>query len=327
MERSEVHYELYWKNNGREFKETVFASTIASKREILSLADKGLSCNDSNSKHLIEFLDLFIATNDIPKIRMVNRLGKTNKEFINPLAKNDIHVLPSDIGEEQLYQAIKKNGTTEDWIKSVFNLVRNHPKAVFPIIASFASVVLHEFNMKPIVVDISGSSSSGKSGFLRMCASVWGEPESYIGTFNTTLVAIERRSAFLNSFPQILDDSNGVHDVKMIQPLIYQYVNNTGKQRGSINGSQFTDSWNSLMITSGENEIVAYVNAQGVSARVLLISNFSLPGESSELLADIYSSIREYYGTIGIEFLKRWSAKREHYLNLYAEVDNQYKQY
>ena len=63
-----------------------------------------------------------------------------------------------------------------------------------------------------------------------MCIGLERTPEKYIGTFNTTLVAIERRSTFLNSFPQILDDSNGANDPKFIQPMIYQYVNTTGKQ-------------------------------------------------------------------------------------------------
>ncbi|MFK9119263.1 DUF927 domain-containing protein [Peribacillus frigoritolerans] len=36
---------------------------------------------------------------------------------------------------------------------------------------------LHEFDMKPIVVDISGESSSGKGGLLLLCASVWGSPK------------------------------------------------------------------------------------------------------------------------------------------------------
>ncbi|WP_430115858.1 DUF927 domain-containing protein [Peribacillus frigoritolerans] len=35
---------------------------------------------------------------------------------------------------------------------------------------------LHEFDMKPIVVDVSGESSSGKSVLL-LCASVWGSPK------------------------------------------------------------------------------------------------------------------------------------------------------
>ncbi|MBR8644169.1 DUF927 domain-containing protein [[Brevibacterium] frigoritolerans] len=59
-------------------------------------------------------------------------------------------------------------------MENVFNLVKDHPKAVFPLLASFTSVILHEYDMKPIVVDVSGESSSGKSGLLLLCASVWG---------------------------------------------------------------------------------------------------------------------------------------------------------
>ncbi|MGE7880295.1 DUF927 domain-containing protein [Peribacillus muralis] len=72
-------------------------------------------------------------------------------------------------------------GTVESWIKNVFNLVKDHPKAVFPLLASFASVILHEFDMKPIVVDVSGESSSGKSGLLLLCSSVWGNPKGILG--------------------------------------------------------------------------------------------------------------------------------------------------
>ncbi|MDQ0856584.1 DUF927 domain-containing protein [Bacillus sp. V2I10] len=324
LERSEIYYEICWNNMGREFKETVAASTIASKREILSLADKGLSCNDSNSKHLIEYFDLFIAKNDIPTVQIVNRLGKIKEKFIHPVISNEIQVLPNDGGELQLYESFKVKGTVDSWIKNVFNLVKNHPKAVLPILSSFASVILHEFDMKPIVIDVSGASSSGKSGILRMCASVWGDPERYLGTFNTTLVAVERRSTFLNSFPQILDDSNGASESKMIQPMIYQYVNNTGKQRGSLNGSQYTDSWNSLMITSGENEIVTYANAQGVPARVILISNFSFEGEDHDYLGKVYDSFRENFGAIGIEFLNRWQENREHYMKYFKAYEKQF---
>lgn len=75
--------------------------------------------------------------------------------------------------------------------------------------------------------------------------------------------------------------------------MIYQQVNNTGKQRGSLNGSQHTNSWQSLMITSGENEIVTYANAQGVPARVILITNFSFKNEDKEFFGKVYNSVNE----------------------------------
>ncbi|PRS26501.1 hypothetical protein C6W19_24680 [Bacillus sp. RJGP41] len=62
-------------------------------------------------------------------------------------------------------------------MENVFNLVKDHPKAVFPLLASFTSVILHEYDMKPIVVDVSGESSSGKSGLLLLCSSVLGSPK------------------------------------------------------------------------------------------------------------------------------------------------------
>src|SRR5699024_11529198 len=94
----------------------------------------------------------------------------------------------------------------EDWIKNVMKPLYNHPKAVFPIIASFASALFKEFELTPIIVDISGSSSSGKTTVQKACASVWGSPNDYISSMLTTKVAIERMASFLNAFPLILED-------------------------------------------------------------------------------------------------------------------------
>ncbi|WP_458353614.1 hypothetical protein [Peribacillus frigoritolerans] len=61
-------------------------------------------------------------------------------------------------GEQQLLESFRVKGTVESWIENVFNLVKNRPKA----------------DMEPIVLDVSGESSRGKSGLLLLCASVWG---------------------------------------------------------------------------------------------------------------------------------------------------------
>lgn len=324
IEKSEIYYEISWRNKGKDYKETVPAGMLASRRELLALADKGLSCNDSNSKHLIEYFDLFIGLNEIPTVKMVNRLGDVKGNFIHPISTKDIHIVPGDGGEQQLLESFRVKGTVESWIENVFNLVKNHPKAVFPLLASFASVILHEFDMKPIVVDVSGESSSGKSGLLLLCASVWGSPKEYIGSFNLTKVAVERRSAFLNSYPQILDDSNGVNDTRMIQTMIYQFVNNIGKLRGSVTGSQHTASWRSIMLTSGENEILAYAEAQGVAARVIPITKFSFEGEDKSFSGKLYTSFTDNHGAIGIEFLNRWKDKRTIYSREFEEYKKMY---
>ncbi|USK80709.1 DUF927 domain-containing protein [Peribacillus frigoritolerans] len=57
------------------------------------------------------------------------------------------------MGEQQILESFRVKGTVESWIENVFNLVKDHPKAVFPLLASFASVIFQEYDMKPIVVD------------------------------------------------------------------------------------------------------------------------------------------------------------------------------
>ena len=159
--------------------------TMASKRELLKMADMGLGCNDSNSRHFVEYFDLFIGHNEIPKVEMKDRLGKIKNKFIHPITSEDIHVMAKDSGESQLLKSFQTKGTAQSWINNVFNLIKNHPKAVFPIVSSFASAILHEEELKPIVIDVSVTSSTGKSGLLRLCASVWREPPRSISAHST----------------------------------------------------------------------------------------------------------------------------------------------
>ncbi|MFA1715346.1 DUF927 domain-containing protein [Peribacillus frigoritolerans] len=91
---------------------------------------------------------------------------------MHPISTNDINSF-GRWGGQQLLESFRVKGAVESWVENVFNLVKNHPMPVFPLLASFASVILHEFDMKPIVFDVSGESSSGKSGLLLLCSSVW----------------------------------------------------------------------------------------------------------------------------------------------------------
>lgn len=321
IERGEIHYEITWKIDGRVYKEVVPAITLAFKRELLKLADRGLSVTDLNTKHFVEYFDLFLAQNKIERQKIVDRLGKVKTEFIHPLLTPNIVINPKDNGEKQLLESFKIKGTPLGWIQKVYNPVKKHPKAVYNILASLGSAVLHEFDIQPFIVDTSGRTSTGKSAVLRLAASVWANPEEYTGTFNITPVAVERRSAFFNSFPHILDDTNGSNDLTKIQQILYQYVNRTGKFRGSLAGSQMTEQWQSIMLTTGENEILQYTTAGGAAGRVIPLTNFTFKDEDMHFIGKVYGSVRDEFGAIGIEFIKRWMEKRKVYIPVYKEYE------
>jgi hypothetical protein len=101
-------------------------------------------------------------------------------------------------------------------------------------------------------------------------------------------------------------------------------VNNIGKLRRSITGSQHSASWRSILLTSGENEILAYAEAQGVAARVIPITDFSFEGEDKSFSGKLYTSFTDNHGAIGIEFLNRWKDKRNIYSREFEEYRKMY---
>lgn len=306
IEKNNVQYELKWFNDGKVYSEVVPAIALATKREVIALANKGLSSNDRNARHLIEYFDLFLEKNKLKRSVVVSHLGYVGNHFIHPLIESKFRIVPPDEGEIQRLKAIKCSGTVEDWITNVLEPLYDNPKALFPIMASFASVLFKEFDLSPIIVDISGISSSGKTTVKKVCASVWGKPSGYISSMLTTKVAIERIASFLNAFPLILDDTNTAHDKKALQQIIYLFGNGTGKMRGSLDGSRGTSSWQSVFITTGENNILEYTNSQGSAARVIPITNFKFINKTADYFTLLNQNVELYYGSIGLEFIKRW---------------------
>ena len=275
IEKNNVQYELKWFNDGKIYDEVVPATALATKREVISLANKGLSSNDRNARYLIEYFDLFLEKNRLNRSLVVGHLGYVGNHFIHPLIETKFRVVAPGSGEQERLEAFKCSGTVQEWIEIIFKPFRTNIESSFAIVSSFASVLLAEYNIPPIIVDISGSSTNGKTSVQKVCASVWGTPKAYMGNMSTTKVGVERLAGFLNAFPLILDDTNSSDKPQELQHMIYLFSSGKGKIRGDVEGSRVTSSWQSVFITTGENNILEYTNAQGTAARVIPLTNFS----------------------------------------------------
>lgn len=256
IEKNNVQYELKWYYDGKIYHEVVPATTIATRREIVLLAKKGLSSNDHNARYLIEFFDAFLDKNKVAKSMVVSRLGYLGGHLIHPLLETKYRVVAPGDGEQERLNAFKVCGTVRQWVETILTPFQRNAGASFAIASSFASVLFKEFNLSPIVVDISGSSTNGKTTVQKACASVWGVPKEYMGTMSATRVGIERLAGFLNAFPLILDDTNTSDKPQQFQNMIYQFANGKGNLRGNIEGSRVISGWQSVFITTGENNIL-----------------------------------------------------------------------
>jgi putative DNA primase/helicase len=307
IERNSVHYQIAWIDRGRKKSEVVPASSISTKRELLSLADKGLPVNDLNFKDLINFFDKYLAFNKLDQSYMVERLGHIKNSFIHPLQSQGVEILPNDSGEKQLLEAFQIKGTAETWKTQIFDQVKQNKKVLFLILASFASVILNDLKVSPFIVDLSGSTSQGKTTALQVARSVWGS-EGLINEWNATKVAIERKAGFLNSFPLYLDDTRKA-DEKILQSIIYQFSGGRSKGRGSLKGSQKEMTWNNILISTGEVSLTDYANkAGGAAARIIPLVD--QPFENVDF-SKLYEALESNYGVIGMEFLKKWQSEKK----------------
>ncbi|WP_099363771.1 DUF927 domain-containing protein [Fredinandcohnia onubensis] len=325
VENNHVYYEIAWKDNGRLKRQVVQASVISTKKELLTLAASGFSINDLNYRDIIKYIDDYLAFNDINQALMVERLGHIQDAFIHPLQSLGVEIIPTDFGEKQLLNAFQVKGNVETWTNNVFDRIKNYPKALFLVLASFASVILRDLNVPPFIVDLSGSTSQGKSTALQVARSVWGN-EGLINEWNATRVAIERKAGFLNSFPLYMDDTRKV-DVRILESIIYQFSGGRSKGRGSVSGSQKELTWNNILISTGEVPLTEYAKkAGGAAARVISLVDEPFGKVKRDYFSELYQALEENYGSVGLEFLTKWQDAKKDLLQGFITLKNKYIQ-
>lgn len=320
VEFPQLYHEITWTDKGKTYTEVVLAGDLAIRKELLKLSYKSLAVTDNNAKYLIEYFDRLNMINQSDHGYLVERLGHIKNTFIHPLRENGIKIIPMDSGEKQILEAFQQSGTSEKWMQNVLEPIKKHPKALLMVLASFASVITKDLKLQPFIVDFSGPTSRGKTTILKACASVWGT-EHLVNEWNLTKVAAERKAAFLNSFPLLLDDSRKA-DARQLQAFVYNFSGGRSKGRGSVSGSQREFTWNNILISTGESALTEYAEqAGGVAARIISITGIPFGDADFHFFNNLYNSMENYYGTIGLEFLVKWWENKESILPHFHEYN------
>ncbi|EOO39021.1 hypothetical protein IIU_00839 [Bacillus cereus VD133] len=322
IERSQLLYEIEWKEQSRIMKEVVPASTLAVRKELLELSDRGFSVHDNNVKQIITYFDRYLLMNDIDQHHAVERLGHVKDSFIHPSLTKDVEIMAIDYGEKQILEAFEVKGTSESWKQEVFARINQNPKAVFLVLASFASVIIQDLRLHPFIVDLSGTTSQGKTTTLKVAASVWGN-ERLMSEWNATKVSIERKAAYLNSFPLLLDDTRKANE-RILKDVIYQFSGGRSKGRGSLKGSQREFTWHNILLSTGEVSLNEYAKNQGgAAARIIPLIDEPL-GKNHGNIMSLHEGMENNYGAIGIAFLQVWLANKKTLLSEYPTFRKYY---
>jgi putative DNA primase/helicase len=297
----EAKRQVIWRGPSGWCSRVIERRTILDASKIVLLTNLEAPINSNSSGQMVAYLADFEAENNhrFPVVRSAARMGwQPDGGFLLPdvfYAENDEassnFALTPPSGLETLSSGWTTAGTWEEWLGAM-ELVSSFPYMYIAMYAGAAAPLLSILKVPGFVVDFSGETSGGKTTALRFAASVWGRPaESYptaMYSWDATKVWIERTSGFLNNLPLILDETKRARHPRIIRDVIYDFCQGQGRGRGSVEGTRHTESWRSILISSGEGAATSFSQDAGTRARVL-----SLKGKPLGTDVDIGSRVSE----------------------------------
>ena len=284
-------------------------SQVAQPRELVKLADDGVSVNSRSAPILSDwFMDVETLNYDIlPEKQSVSRLGWIDNKTFSPFV--DGILFDGDESYRDTYECVTHpNGTFEGWIEAAKLMRTQSVAARIVLAASFASAIIKPLGVLPFFVHLWGTdSSTGKTVALMGAASVWGNPNlgKYLKTFRGTDNGFEYIAGFLNSMPMCIDELQLARGKKgQIQFNVYQLAQGAGKIRATRSGGVArTMTWANAIITTGESPIVSSSDGAGAVNRVIEIECES-KHKVIENGRDVSAAFKANYGFAGKAFVE-----------------------
>ncbi|MDO4564824.1 MAG: DUF927 domain-containing protein [Clostridia bacterium] len=297
--------ELAFKRDG-EWQTTIQQrSMVFQARSITELSNLGITVSSESAKDLVRFLSALEAENFdlIPRSDSTTHLGwQPGKRFI-PGQELDLvlDVDPSMLGMVRGYSA---SGTLAEWIRMV-NPHRSRHIFRFIVAASFAAPLLRIVNQRIFFVYNWAGSRGGKTAALKAALSAWGDPSRILGNFNATGVALERMASMYCDLPLGLDERQlAGRNQESIERIVYMLAEGQGRTRGAKTGGlQTTNTWRSVIISTGEEPLSTETSQSGVASRVLELYGAPFEDEASASLMHQQTAL--FHGTAGPAFIAR----------------------
>ncbi|MDS3897456.1 DUF927 domain-containing protein [Staphylococcus hominis] len=315
IENGEVSYNMHFFDNRTPVNLNVTAEEITDSKQLLKLVNRKLDVTSNTSSKLIDYINQSKRYSPPINIKVATRLGHVKDYFIYPykeqMENSNVKLHNDDRGFQKLINSFKSKGTLSDYSEKVFVKIKDLPMVMVMLYASLGSVLLYEFDIMPFIVELAGSTSTGKTFTLNLVASVWGTTD-LTTTWSSTRNSIEAMAAFLNSFPIFKDDTRNT-STSFVSTAVYNY--SSGESKSRSNKKLTIDEkkeWKNILLSTGEASITNMADDKaGVSARVVTLEEQPYPDNYDFISLD--HEFRENYGTLGIEFIKQYQSKKDEY--------------
>lgn len=281
-------------------------SLISSNQNIVKLSDTGIAVTSENAKHLIKYLSEIENLNrdKIKTNYSVSRLGWFNGKLIpydNDYEVDNKQNLPNF--EEKFGQ----NGELKDWIE-FFKERRKYNKISKIVMGSaLASILLKETKQSGFTMHVYGESEYGKTVCCMVAQSIFGNPSLTEGkgmgiNFNMTNAGLEYSLNAYNNMPLFINEMQHQKDAVDYDKLLFLISEGKGRTRAVKSGGLSREnSWNNIVITNGEKNIIKDNSNAGAYNRCV---SWEITNYSYENLAEVADFVKQNYGTPIREILK-----------------------
>lgn len=295
----------FYKNNKWQYV-IVDKSTVSSTQSIIKLSDDGISVNSENAKLLIRYLsELENLNKDKIKINTsISRLGWFGDDVLIPYS--DKYEFDNEKDMPNLKEKFGQSGTLTEWVDFFKERRKFNTISRIVMASAVSSILLKRIKQTGFTLHIWGESEYGKTVACMVGQSIFGSPsqdEKGIGiNFNFTSAGLEYKLNSYNNIPLFINEMQHQKDAKDYDKILFLISEGKGKARGTKGGGVAREnSWNNVVITNGEKNIIKDNSNAGAYNRCI---SCEITQHSYENLREVADFAKENYGTPIREILK-----------------------
>ena len=309
-------------------------ANLSTMATITKLSNYGISVTSANGNELIEYLQELQDLNkdSIKVVESTSRLGWNNnfQEFI-PYSSETRY--DGDASYTKVFNSVKPTGAREsnhDAIKEIWDM-GVEPKII--LTGSAASPLIEIVRSQVTYIHCwSSLSGSGKPVFLNAAASIWANPDEYVKSFNSTVVAQEVLASTLNSLPMCLDELQTQSDGRGGNyHSVYKLTDGKTKSRANPDGTLRPEySWANTILTNGESPLIKESAGEGEFARTIEVElkNIFMSASDGNRLSNLFVDNNGHVGKelidliqkLGVGEIRERFSKKVDEINSYGEV-------
>lgn len=282
-------------------------SVISSTQSIVKLSDMGIAVTSENAKLLVKYLSEIENLNRdiIPVKTSISRLGWCEGDVLAPY--NQEYEFDNEKDIPYLHEKFGESGSLEEWVEFFRERRKYNVISRLVMASAVASILLKKIKQSGFTLHIWGESEYGKTVACMVGQSIFGNPSQNdnkgIGiNFNLTNAGLEYKLNLYNNIPLFINEMQHQKDAKDYDKLLFMISEGKGKSRSTKNGGVAREnSWNNVVITNGEKNIIKDNSNAGAYNRCI---SCEITEYSFENLSEAADFVKENYGTPIREILK-----------------------